>query len=242
MNPIRIASIAGLSCAIAGFATAAAAGEGPAEPTQAPAPGAPGLAPVTPPAAAPVTLPAAPPAPDRTAAPRRGWYIGVGIGPGFGPKYKLNGQTITFDQRLQSATDKTSPLALNIANAGIALGPGLLFGFSGSAVAQFGTIAGKDTQLQINNYFAAFTWFPAERGFFVRGGGGPSNMLIDTGTNVDRVSGLGVLVGAGFALDIARGHNITFTVDHSRQSYGGSSTKPESSQFSAAYLGYMYRR
>ena len=170
------------------------------------------------------------------------WYIGSGIGPGFGAKYKLNGQTITFDDRLQGATDKSSLLALNIVNAGIALSPNLLFGFSGSAVAQSGKIAGNDTQLQINNYFAALTWFPAEKGFFVRGGAGLSNIFIDTGTSSDTVHGFGILVGAGYALPVARRHNITFTVDYSRQSYSGSSTKPDNSQFAGAYLGYMYRR
>ena len=56
----------------------------------------------------------------------------------------------------------------------------------------------------------------------------------DTGVRSDRSSG----AHAG----VARGHNITFTVDYSRQSYSGSSTKPDSSEFTAAYLGYMYRR
>src|SRR5439155_939169 len=111
----RIAAVAGLSCAIAGFATAAE--------------------------------------PDRSENPWSHWYIGSGIGPGFGAKYKVNGRWISFDDELQTATDRTSLVALNIVNAGIAL-----------------------------------------------------------------------------------------TVDYSRQSYGGSSTKPDSSQFGAAYLGYMYRR
>jgi hypothetical protein len=170
------------------------------------------------------------------------WYVGTGFGPGFGAKYKLNGQSITFDDRLQNATDKTPLIALNVVNAGIALSPNLLFGFSGSAVAQTGKIAGNDTHLQINNYFAALTWFPAEKGFFVRGGGGLSNILIDTGVASDRANGFGILLGAGYALQIAGHHNITFTVDHTRQSYSGSSTKPDNSQFTAAYLGYMYRR
>jgi len=200
----RIAAVAGLSCAIAGFASAAEA--------------------------------------DRSENPWSHWYVGGGIGPGFGAKYKLNGQSITFSDRLQGATDKSSLLGLNIVNAGVALSPNLLFGFSGSAVAQFGTIAGNDAHLQINNYLAALTWFPAEKGFFLRGGAGLSNILINTGVSSDRAYGLGVLVGAGFAIPVARRHNITFTVDYSRQSYNGSSTRPDNSQFGAAYLGYMYRR
>ncbi len=125
---------------------------------------------------------------------------------------------------------------------GVTLGPSLLLGFSGSSVAQTGKLAGNDIHLQINNYLLAVTWFPAEQGFFVRGGGGVSNILIDTGTSTDRANGYGLLLGAGYASQFAERHNITLTVDHSRQSYSGSTTKPESSQFTAAYLGYMYRR
>jgi len=202
----RIAAVAGLSCAIAGFATASAAAEG-----------------------------------DQSESRWSHWYVGTGIGPGFGAKYKLNGQSISFDDRLQGATDKSPLVALNIVNAGIALSPSLLVGFSGSAAAQSGKIAGNTTHLQINNYLAALTWFPVEKGFFVRGGAGLSNILVDTGVASDRVNGFGILVGAGYALPIGR-HNITFTVDYSRQSYSGSSTKPDSSEFGAVYLGYMYRR
>ena len=143
---------------------------------------------------------------------------------------------------MQGATDKSPLVALNIVNGGVALSPNLLVGFSGSAVAMTGKILGNDAQMQINNYFAAVTWFPAERGFFVRGGGGPSSILIDTGATSNHTSGFGLLVGAGYALQVAGHHNITFTADYSRQSYSGSSTKPDNSQFGAVYLGYMYRR
>jgi len=180
--------------------------------------------------------------PDRSENPWSHWYIGSGIGPGFGAKYKLNGRSFSFDDGLQGATDKSPLIALNVVNAGIALSPNLLFGFSGSAASEIGKLNGNDAQLQINNYFAALTWFPAEKGFFLRGGAGLSSMLIDTGVSSNTAHGFGILVGAGYALPVARRHNITFTVDYSRQSYSGSSTKPDSSEFGAAYLGYMYRR
>jgi len=203
----RIAAVAGMSCAIAGFASASAAAEG-----------------------------------DQTESRWSQWYVGTGLGPGLSAKYKLNGQSISFNDRLQGASDKTPLIALNIINAGIALSPKLLFGFSGSAVSQTGKLAGSDTHLQINNYLATFTWFPVEKGFFLRGGAGLSNILVDTSNGNDVARGFGILVGAGFAVPIATRHNITFTVDYSRQSYNGSSTKPDSSQFGAVYLGYMYRR
>jgi hypothetical protein len=185
---------------------------------------------------------AAVPEADKPESRGLGWYVGTGIGPGFGAKYKLRGQSISFDDSLQGTTDKTPLVALNVVNAGIALSPNLLFGFSGSLVSQMGKRAGKDEHLQINNYLAAFTWFPAEKGFFLRGGVGLANIFVDTAVSSDNAHGFGTLVGAGYALPIARRHNITFTVDYSRQSYSGSSTKPDNSQFGAAYLGYMYRR
>ena len=179
---------------------------------------------------------------DQSYSPWSHWYVGTGVGKGFGAKFKLNGRSVSFDDAMQGATDKSGLVALNIVNGGVALTPSLLVGFSGSAVAMTGKILGNNAQMQINNYFAAVTWFPAEKGFFVHGGGGPSSILIDTGTTFNTTSGFGLLVGAGYALEIAGPHNITFTADYSRQSYSGSSTKPDSSQFGAVYLGYMYRR
>src|SRR5438445_13879909 len=76
----RIAAVAGLSCAIAGFASAAAAAEAETR----------GL----------------------------GWYVGTGVGAGFGAKYKVNGRSSTFDDGLQNATDKTTLNALNVRNGG----------------------------------------------------------------------------------------------------------------------------
>src|SRR5258708_36546 len=111
-----------------------------------------------------------------------------------------------------------------------------------AAAPQTGKTRGTDAPLQLQNSLPGLTCFRAEKGFFVRGGAGLSNILIDTGASRDRANGFGILVGAGYALQVASRHNITFTVDYSRQSYSGSSTKPDNSQFGGAYLGYMYRR
>ena len=118
------------------------------------------------------------------------------------------------------------------------MSPNLLFGFTGSLVSRTGKFVNNEVHLQINNYLAALTWFPVEKGFFLRGGAGLANTMVDSGVS----HGVAFLVGAGFAVPVAGRHNITFTLDYSRQSYSGSTTKPENSQFGAAYLGYMYRR
>jgi len=86
------------------------------------------------------------------------------------------------------------------------------------------------------------TYFTFEHWFFVRGGAGYSIMTMEVGSNSDSAGGIGILVGAGYNLRLVGRHYLTFAVDQSFQSYGSSDTKPESSRFSAAYLGYMYRR
>src|SRR5467141_3635441 len=80
---------------------------------------------------------------DRSDSRWSHWYVGTGLGAGFGAKFKLNGQSVSFDDALQGATDKSRLVALNIVNGGIALSPSLLVGFSGSFVTQVGKIAGS---------------------------------------------------------------------------------------------------
>ena len=222
MTSNRRIAAAVLSCAIAGCATAASAE---------------GLLLAQAPGASPA------PSASEPFSPWRHWYVGTGIGPGFGAKFKVAGQWVSFSDALTGATDKTGLFAANIVNGGVALTPNLLVGFSGSFAAQSGKIAGEDARVQINNYFAALTYFPAEKGFFVRGGGGFSNIVVDSGPgDGERSSGIGILLGAGYALPIGERHNITFTLDYSRQFYKRSDTKAEDSQFAAFYLGYLYRR
>ena len=86
--------------------------------------------------------------------------IGGGLGGGFGARFKKNGQTVTFDDQFQGASDKTPLVAVNVATFGIALKPGLYVGLDLSGMAQAGKIAGNTTAFQITNYLAAVTWFP----------------------------------------------------------------------------------
>jgi len=51
-----------------------------------------------------------------------------------------------------------------------------------------------------------------------------------------------LLVGAGYALNLTGAHHITLSVEQTWQNYGGgSSTKPDSSQFTSVFLGYLYK-
>ncbi len=184
---------------------------------------------------------AAPPAPDKSSGEPSKVYIGAGIGPGLGARFKVNGNTVTFSDQFQGGTDKSPLVAVNVASFGIALNSKTLVGIDLSAVAQRGTIAGTTTHVQITNSFAALTYFPWEKGLFVRGGVGISNLVTVSGSQSDRVYGFGALLGAGYALQVSGRHHLTLTYTQTWQSYSSSGSKPDSSQFGAVYLGYMYR-
>lgn len=86
------------------------------------------------------------------------------------------------------------------------------------------------------------THFPYEEGFFIRAGGGLSSILyqIDASwsNSSDTVGGYGVLGGLGYAFWLGKSFNLTVNLDHSRQFYPSSTTKPENSQFTILYLGF----
>jgi hypothetical protein len=174
--------------------------------------------------------------------------IGAGLGGVSGAKYKVNGQTISFKDRFQGSTDATSTVAVKVATFGIALKPGLYAGLDLTGVAKAGNVpvtptSNEKTYLQITDYFAALTWFPWESGLFLKAGTGISTfaLAIENGNNT-HASGLGFLVGAGYALQLTGNHHLTLTVEQTWQSYGGSSsTKPDSSQFASFFLGYLYK-
>jgi len=180
-------------------------------------------------------------APEKPSGEPTKMFIGGGIGPALSPRYKVNGKTITFSDQFQGATDTVSPIALSL-SFGLALNPKTFVGFDGSAASQIGKIAGTNTHVQINNYFAGVTYFPWETGPYLKAGAGLSSFVATIGSQTERTSGLGFELGAGYALRVVGGHHLSITYTQTWQSYGGSSmTKPDSSQFGAVYLGYMYR-
>lgn len=170
---------------------------------------------------------------------RDNWYIGFGLGGGLDARYEINGQEITFDDWLEHL-DKNPKISLNF-KVGGTLSPKTLLGFDFTAVSQTGSIGNIDANIQINNYFLMLTHFPKKKGFFVRGGGGLSNIIFEINTAWGDISesaeGFGVLGGLGYAFWLKKSFNLTLNIDHSRQFYSGED-EPDNSQFTIFYVGF----
>jgi hypothetical protein len=168
-------------------------------------------------------------------------FIGVAVGSGTA-RYTVNGTTRTFSDTFEGATDEAPFIAVKVLSFGVEVKPNLFAGADLTGVAQSGTVGTNKTDLQINNYLATLTWFPWERGLFLKVAGGVSSLFVGSGTQSDRVWGAGGLVSAGIALRLSGPHHLTFTAEEGWQRYWSSGeARPDSSQYNAFYLGYMWR-
>lgn len=204
----------------AGFAASAVAAEGGTESAS---------------PAASAGAPQAPPPEERIKA-----FIGASFGSGTA-RYTVNGTTFSFSDEFQASNDESPLIAVKVVSFGIAVSPKLYAGMDLTGLTQSGTVAGNKTNLQLSNYFASLTWFPWERGLFLKGGAGVSSLFKGVGSESERSNGLGVLVSAGYALRIHGAHHLTLSAEQSWQTYWGSgATRADNSQYNAAYVGYMW--
>lgn len=167
-------------------------------------------------------------------------FIGAGFGSGTA-RYTVNGTTVSFSDQFEGSNDESPLIAVKVVSFGVAVRPNLYAGMDLTGLTQSGTVGPNKTNLQLSNYFASLTWFPWERGLFLKGAAGVSSLFKGVGTESERANGLGVLVSAGYALRIHGAHHLTFSAEQSWQTYWGSgATKPDGSQYNAAYVGYMW--
>ena len=142
---------------------------------------------VPPPAAAPAYPPppqAAPPAPSAPlpATPgylapqktRDRWYIGFELGGG-GGSLARGSQSTSFDD---SVGGRATQVALEF-KVGATLSPRLLFGLDIAGLRAQTDVGGVTTGATVVNYDAMLTFFPTERGFFLRAGVGLSRFSYD---------------------------------------------------------------
>jgi hypothetical protein len=189
--------------------------------------------------AAPAPQPPPPPSPAPYAPPfqrRDPWYIGFGIGGGSGSGTDASGTTKFTD----GLTDPTT-VFINF-KVGATMTPKLLLGLDISAVRTQGTALGVTLGIQTTNYDAMVTFFPMERGLFLRGGVGLSRITADVTNGVDRVaetnSGVNLTVGAGYAFWIGRTFNMTINLDLSAQKFNSGKLTVTSGSTAALWLGF----
>jgi hypothetical protein len=194
-----------------------------------------------------------PPYPPAQAAPyqrpqkqRDRWYIGFGLGLGNG-RVKFPGDTLSFGEFLGK---EGPPVSLSF-KIGATVTPRLLVGFDlglVAASAEHRTLAGDlERSLGIVNLDAVATFFPLERGFFVRGGLGLSSLSatekVAGATTEASASGANLLAGVGYAFWLGRSFNLTLSLDVSGQTYGSTENwaggdGPESSSFWTLGVGF----
>jgi len=98
-------------------------------------------------------------------------------------------------------------------------------------------------EMQLRNYFAAVSYFPFEKGLFLKAGGGTSELTQTTTVffeQKDKFSGFGYMIGIGYDLRIVKRLHIGIHADYSEQTYH-SSDAPDDTDFSNIYLAlYFY--
>lgn len=169
---------------------------------------------------------------------RGSWYIGFGIGSGYG-WFQFPGESVSFNEMFKGLS--TTTLTLNF-KVGGTVSPYLLVGFDITSIRRQGTGEGIDAAVQINNYDAMVTYFPMKEGFFIRGGAGFAAAIQEVSVNgtsqIATASGMNILLGTGYAFWLLKSFNLTLNADYSLQSYSKKSGNPDSSQFINFYLGF----
>ncbi len=171
---------------------------------------------------------------------RAPWYIGFGLGAGDGTT-RLGDVSSTFgDVVRQDGHDDRGRLGLNF-KLGATVSPRFLLGFDVTSLRAFGGGYGDSTWVWVTNWNAVGTFFPWERGLFLRGGVGLATLEVGrtvsgVGTGTSGYGGVDGLLGVGYAFWLGRSFNLTVNLDVSRQWYD--SPDVDGSTFALAYIGF----
>jgi outer membrane protein with beta-barrel domain len=163
---------------------------------------------------------AAPPPPPAAAKQQRGsWYLGFGLGGG--------GATFAFDDGTKvdmkdMVPGGGPPVAFNF-RVGGTLTPKLLLGFDGGFLASDGD---GDSSAQLDTYGIGVMFFPQERGLYLRGVVGLSELEQDVpGVGKGSASGWNVTGGLGYAFWLGETFNLTLNLEAQRHSFGSSNVR-----------------
>jgi hypothetical protein len=198
----------------------------------------------TPPPAYAPRQPPPPPAQSfrRPEQQRDSWYIGFGLGGGMGSLERADVR-LSFKEYLYDLDPTTVSLNLKV---GATISPTLLLGFDISAVRSQVSESGATAAAQISNYDVVATYFPMQKGFFVRGGAGLTRFSYEEEAGgfsySNDTSGFNVLGGVGYAFWLGRQFNLTLNADFSMASFGEQTEPdfvlPESTRYASFWIGF----
>lgn len=186
------------------------------------------------PAASPEAVTPSAPESSRPYQTRDTWYIGFTI-------YPAGNLTVKYDDEFELLKDFDKKSA-----AGFQFGGGATINSKllvGGEIISFSQVKEND-ELDFDNsltetatgIMGVATFFPMEKGFFVRGGLGltsltlQSDLEFDDGTedsDSDSVRGYGILAGVGYAWWLGQSFNLTANLDILHQSYNEEIGNPD---------------
>jgi hypothetical protein len=186
------------------------------------------------PSSASAPSPVVAPCPPLPSPPSRGtWYAGGGLGSGSGQAHDFSG---TLSLRRWVDQDPLTLFAQ--VEGGITLTPHLLLGGELSLLRINSNTGGLAKAVVISNLDVMATWFPLERGVFLRGGGGFSSFTRQwTGLPSGRYNGANLTVGGGYAFWLGRSFNLVLHVDFSKQRYATNAISLSDSSYTAFWVG-----
>lgn len=183
---------------------------------------------------------APPPPPMYAYGPQRApWYVEFGLGSGNG-SYKLDTGRVNYRDHGAGAPFQ---LALQL-GAGATIMPNLLLGGELSGLVSSSSEQGIDYTLTVGQLLAVVTWFPLERGLFLRGGAGLAQISSEQddgygyGTTRSTAGGLGLMGGVGYAWWLGQRFNLSLHGDVNLHTYSGNRDAPSSSATFTGYLGF----
>jgi hypothetical protein len=168
------------------------------------------------------------------------WYIGFGVGTG---ELKVEGETMDDAFNEYPSIDVGQELTFNF-GVGKILNQKLHLGFDASAIRQSAEgDSDSNIDLQVNNYLAAITYFPKEKGFSLKAGVGLSSLIYEIDTTVvdesETYAGTAFLLGIGYDFWLGRSFNLGIHAEYSMQSYSDSDA-PDDTEFTSIYLSFYW--
>ena len=168
------------------------------------------------------------------------WYIGFGVGMG---ELKVEGETMddAFDE--YPTIDVGQEVTFNF-GVGAIINPKLHLGFDVSAIRQSAEDDFDQTlDFQVNNYFAALSYYPTGKGLFLKAGAGISALVVELDTmfidESETYSGTGFLLGIGYDFWLGKSFNLGIHAEYSKQSYSDSDA-PDDTEFTSIYLSFYW--